>query len=319
MAVSGNFGAARTGLYDAHDMLRLLGTAGARRAASTSLERICVEAAAAMAERATDPKQIIHGSLAITCLPHREPVSGQPVWRRRGGYHQMFELTSGPSGFPFGAKARIMLLHLVDRAIRSGSPAADVGTSMRGWLQSIGVALGGMSYNHIGEQGRRIADCGLRIIATEDALPSAPTFPDARAFIAAFEMEQADGETEIALPGTINDIPLFPKRALLDPGFYAYVCKNQVALDRLAIDQIGDNGWALDLYIWLATELPSLTETRQIPWSVICRDGLGDRGPAHRIKAKLLKTLPLVAAIYPSARITTNADGLLLSPSPAPV
>jgi len=307
------------GLYDAHDTIRLLGVAGARRAASTPLERICVEAAATLAEHAADPKQILYGSLAVTCLPHREPRRGQSEWRRRGGYHEMFELTSGPSGFPFGAKARIMLLHLIDRAIRSGSPAAEVGTSMRGWLQSIGAALGGMSYNHIGEQSRRIADCQLRIFAAEDASPHLSTSPEVGAFISAFEMEMADGTTEIALPGTINDVQIFPKRALLDPGFFAYVCKNQVALDRLAIEQISDNGWALDLYIWLAMELPSLTGKRQIPWSVICNDGFGDRGPAYRIKAKLLNTLPLVAAIYPSAHIAVNTDGLLLSPSSAPV
>ena len=173
-----------------------------------------------------------------------------------------------------------------------------------------------MTYSHIGEQSRRIAGCGLRIVPASDQSEALALLArEVNGFIESFELDSEDGKTEVVSPEGVVFAPTFPKRTRLDPGFFDYVSASRVALDRVAIQQISDNGWALDLYIWLATELPALAAPLQISWPMFF-EGFGDQGPRHRIKAKALSTLPLVAAVYPDARIRVDQDGLLLLPSP---
>jgi hypothetical protein len=305
----------RDGFFDAHEKLRRLGPVAARRAATSPLERVCVDAAAALSEIPADETRRLFGSLAATCLPYRDPGPDRQVWHRRGG-DTHFAVTPGRSGFPFGAKARIMLLHLIDRAIRSGTPAVNMGQSMRGWLVSNDIALGGMSYALVGEQSRRIAGCGLRVVQgnLEDVAGPQPE-PEVRAFISGFELETDDGSPIFASPQDAEHTPVFPRCAFLDPGFFRHVLENRVVLDRAALQQISDNGWALDLYIWLASELPSLSEPVRHSWTTIWRDGFADHGPKHRIKAKIIATLPLAAAVYPAARFIVENDGIVLIPS----
>jgi hypothetical protein len=307
----------RTGFFDAHALLQSLGAAEARRATTTVSERVCIDAAIALREATGSGSRLIYGSLAVTCLPYRDPGPDKRVWRKRGGL-TTFAVTPGASGFPFGAKVRVMLLHLIDKALRSDSAAVEVGSSMREYLQLIGVPLGGMSYHHVGEQSRRLAGCGVRIVASDD--PSAELLAaEVRGFISSFEIEQSGGAMETLSPDQMAHSAIFPKRVVLDPGFFAYVSKHEVILDRVAIQQVSDNGWALDLYIWLATELPRLAAPLYLPWSFLYHEGYADHGPMYRIKAKLISTLPLVAAIYPEARLRIEDDGLWLLPSPAPL
>src|SRR5277367_4231880 len=105
-------------MFDAHQTILRLGLEAARRTAGSAIERSCVDAAAAMnADGAR--AALIHASPVVTALPHREPER-RAQWRRTIG-DTTFAMesapdASGPLGVPFGAKARIILLHLVDAA-----------------------------------------------------------------------------------------------------------------------------------------------------------------------------------------------------------
>jgi hypothetical protein len=220
------------------------------------------------------------------------------------------------SGCPFGSKARVILLNLVDRAIRCGTPTVEIGPSMRAWLLSIGVAPGGMSYIQATDQGRRLGDCAVAACNVGGEVQQGTPAARIRSFIAGTDLDAPYA----AVGGRYHAPPdigsICPRRVFLDAGFFDYARTRHFAVDRLAIQQISNNGWAIDVYLWLASWLPSLAAPLQISWFEVCRNGFGDHGPLHKIKAKLLSTLPLVIAVYPQARISVHTDGMLLRPSP---
>lgn len=298
-------------MFDAHALVHQLGIAAARRAATNALERVCVEAASALVEAGPDPSRLIHGSLLSTCMPYRDPGLGCRVWERRFA-GQTFTLAAiGRDSLPFGAKARIILLHLFDSAVRSGSPNIETPNSLRAFMQSMGIPLGGMTYRHFADQTRRIGCTRLQIVESggeqREILPPCPLVA-----------QLVVGE-DIVIPAEQPIPGAFPRRVILDPAFFAHITAHSFPLDRLAIRLISDNGWALDLYAWLAATLPGLDAPRRIPWPTLCDDWFAGHGERRKIKAKLLDTLPLVVAVYAAAHVEVDAEGLILHPSPATI
>ena len=94
----------------------------------------------------------------ITSLPHKPQETG--VWRREG--HNLTLLlqagldSSGQSlGLPYGSYARFILLFLQSEAVKTKSREIELGRSMRTWLATMGLAIGGKTYRLVGEQARR--------------------------------------------------------------------------------------------------------------------------------------------------------------------
>ena len=57
------------------------------------------------------------------------------------------------------AYARFILLFLQSEAIRTASREVELGRSMRVWLGSMGLSIGGTTYRMVNEQARRISGC----------------------------------------------------------------------------------------------------------------------------------------------------------------
>ncbi len=70
-----------------------------------------------------------------------------------------------PLGLPYGSYARFILLFLQSEAIRTGSGDIELGRSMRVWLGSMGLSIGGTTYKLVTEQARRISGCSLTFFA----------------------------------------------------------------------------------------------------------------------------------------------------------
>src|SRR4051794_36989803 len=61
-------------------------------------------------------------------------------------------------GVPYGSRA-LILLYLQTEAIRRGTRDVELGRSMRGWLQRMGIAVGVKPYKEVREQAARISAC----------------------------------------------------------------------------------------------------------------------------------------------------------------
>ena len=68
-------------------------------------------------------------------------------------------------GLPYGSYARYILLFLQSQAVKTGTREIELGRSVRVWLGSMGLSIGGTTYRLANEQARRISGCTLTFFA----------------------------------------------------------------------------------------------------------------------------------------------------------
>src|SRR5690242_3040371 len=143
-----------------HWLIRTQGIEEARRQAVTKRERQVVEAAYQVMSDDDERIGFSYSGFALTSLPHK-PVQG-PTWKREG-HNLTLLLQSGvdrdekPVGLPYGSYARFMLLFLQSEAVKTRSREIELGGSMRAWLATLGLSIGGKTYRLVTEQARRLS------------------------------------------------------------------------------------------------------------------------------------------------------------------
>jgi hypothetical protein len=82
-----------------------------------------------------------------------------------------------------------------------------------------------------------------------------------------------------------------------------------------ALKAIGTRSLAIDVYIWLAYRLHSLSKPTPITWAAIhAQFGAGFR-MVRQIKPTFVDALQLALAVYPEARVDIVKEGVILHPS----
>src|SRR6201992_3780525 len=155
-------------MAEVHQLIIKEGIDEARRQAVTKHERQVVEAAYQVLSDDAERIGFTYSGFALTSLPHK-PQEGA-TWRREG--HNLtlvlqagVDRTEKSIGLPYGSYARFILLFLQSEAIRSGSREIELGRSMRVWLGTMGLSIGGTTYKLVNEQARRISGCSLTFFA----------------------------------------------------------------------------------------------------------------------------------------------------------
>jgi hypothetical protein len=301
-------------MFDAHEMIRGHGTDEARRLSRTKWEHTCINAAATMLE--TDTAKLAYASLMITSLPHRQPMEGDSParqWRRQIGFDEYF-LESGIFedgtlvGVPFGAKARLALIYIHTQVIRQASPVLDVPHTRNAFLKALDMKGGGMTYKHVVDQTRRISACKMTISRENLATWTGPL------------VDHFIYDVGILPPSTqCLDTAGFARQTVFSKGFYDLILADKVKLNHQALQIISNNSWAIDLYIWFARELHRLKAPFLLDWQRL-EFGSGVRYKRSRqMRSTFLKTLQLVKAVYPQARVEPDEGGFILHPSPPPL
>ena len=180
----------------------------------------------------------------------------------------------------------MILLYLQTQAVKTKSREVELGRSMRGWLERMGVAYGGETAKALREQSAaRIVASGLR-----------------------FHTLTTDGQES-----------LWEDRVELDPMFFKALTDHPVPLLEAAIRQLRDRSMSLDLYVWLAWRLHTLSKATPISWlAIFGQFGEGYRELYH-FKPRLTDALAAAVAAYPEARIELSEAGIVLHPSRPPV
>src|SRR5438270_11555314 len=151
-------------MSDVHWLIRTKGIEEARRQAATKRERQVGEAAYQVLSDDDERIGFSYSGFALTSLPHK-PVQAL-TWRREG-HNLTLLLQSGidrderPVGLPYGSYARYILLFLQSEAVKTRSRDIQLGRSMRVWLGTMGLSIGGTTYRMANEQARRISGCTL--------------------------------------------------------------------------------------------------------------------------------------------------------------
>src|SRR6478735_5387460 len=155
-------------MAEVHQLITRHGIEEARRQAATKHERHLVEAAYRVLSEDAEKIGFTYSGFALTSLPHKPQT--ELVWKREG--HNLTMLVESgrnrggkPLGLPYGSYARFILLFLQSEAIRTGSREVELGRSMKVWLGTMGLSIGGTTYKLVNEQARRISGCSLTFFA----------------------------------------------------------------------------------------------------------------------------------------------------------
>lgn len=296
---------------EVHQLILRHGLEGARTLASTKAERSAIDAAGVVMAEEESRLGITHAGFAMTSLPHKRIEEG--LWKREG-HRTTLLVESGRTrsgelvGVPYGSIARLILLYLQTEAVRTNTPEVELGRSMKSWMGRMSLTTGGKTYQLVTEQARRISACRL-------------TFFTERENGGESRHNGAFVQDAITFAGVMDDDQpsLWQDRIRLDPGFWRSLRDHPVPVREEAIRAIGTRSLAIDVYIWLAYRLHSLTKSTPVSWGAIhAQFGAGFR-LIRQIKPTFTEALSLALAVYPEAQVDTGRQGLVLHPSPPAV
>jgi hypothetical protein len=246
-----------------------------------------------------------YSGFALTSLPHKPPET--TTWRREG-HNLTLVLQAGVDrnekslGLPYGSYARFILLFLQSEAIRTRSREIELGRSMKVWLGSMGLSIGGKTYKQVNEQARRISGCTLTFYADRTG--------------AQIRSRGGFVKSEITMTNVAGDQPaLWQDRVMLDEDFYRALSEHPVPVSETALRAIGPRSMVIDVYIWLAYRLHALKRDVDVGWPALYGQfGAGFKS-IKRFKQHFTDCVALAVAAYPEARVSISSRGMVLQPS----
>jgi hypothetical protein len=281
---------------------------------TTLLQRRLIDAAADIIETQADSPEFLHSVLCQVGLP-RAKTEARSFQRSSGT--AVIEIEAGklyrrgkliPAPLPYGAKPRLVLMHLCAEAVRTRCPDIEVGRSARDFLGRLGLDNGGHEYARFRAQMEALAACRMTLgMSVGDRDITINTQPISR-----FEAwMQHDGRS----------LGLWPGLMTLSGEFYNTLLEHAVPLDPRAVHGLQKSALALDAYTWLAHRLCRVRKAEgvKLSWSNLRQQFGQEYGCSKDFKKEFKAALLKVCAVYPAARISEEAGGLRLYSSPAPV
>jgi hypothetical protein len=289
-------------MAEVHQIIIRHGIEAARSRATTKHQRTLVEAAYRVLAEDAEKIGFTYSGFALTSLPHKPQK--ETVWRREG-HNVVLLVESGrdrsgtPVGLPYGSYARFILLFLQSEAVRTGSREIELGRSMRVWLGTMGLSIGGTTYRMVGEQARRISACRLQFFTDRDGK----------------ELMRHGGfvDGSISMAGVSGDQPgLWQDRVLLNEEFYRALREHPVPVSESALRAIGPRSMAIDIYIWLAYRLHAVRRDVEVGWPALYSQFGSGFQLIRKFRSHFIECLELAVAAYPDARVSIGEHGLVL-------
>lgn len=295
-----------------HRLIRIHGREQAR-AMVDEKTRPLIDIAAEVLADDTQRIGISYTGFCLTALPHKR-LADEQVWEKQGHKVTLLvepgRLKDGGRvklyGVPYGARARMILLYLQTQAIRTASREVALGRSMRDWMERMGLSVGGETARALREQAARISACSLKFFWEDGGSEGFER--------AAIVRSGLRFHAESSAQGT-----LWEDRVLLDETFYAALRDHPVPLLEAAIRQLRDRSMSLDIYVWLAWRLHSLSRPTGISWPALhAQFGTGFKA-LRQFRPHFVEALGAALAAYPEARADLNEKSITLHPARPPV
>ena len=292
-------------MAEVHQIIVRQGVDEARRQAVTKHDRNVIETAFQVLSEDAEKMGFTYSGFAVTSLPHK-PTPEQ-VWRRESHNLTLLVETgrdrAGKAlGLPYGSYARFILLFLQSEAVKTQSRDIELGRSMRVWLGTMGLSIGGTTYKLVNEQARRISGCRLQFFTDRGGS----------------ELMKHGGFVDgaISMSGVVSDHPAFwQERVLLNEEFYRALRDHPVPISETALRAIGPRSTVIDVYIWLAYRLHSLHKSTEVSWIALHAQFGSNFKAIRQFRAHFIECLDLALAAYPDARVETGERGVTLHPS----
>jgi hypothetical protein len=260
-----------------------------------------------------------HSVLCQTCMPYRNPGEDIRLWERRNGIVRL-EIQAGrvldpdqdafvDVGLPFGPKPRLALYHLNAEALRTQSRVIELEDSLTAFVsRTLGLDTGGKTIRAVKEQLSRLAAADFRLGAKRDG----------RAITIKGTVIEG---LELWMPRNERQRVLWPTTVAFSASYFESLMNHAVPLNEAAVARLSHTAMGLDLYTWLAQRLHRISPRAPalVPWASLKEQfGLG-YGRMDNFKRVFHTTLRQVHAVYPEARLSSDAKGMHLSNSRPPV
>ena len=194
-----------------------------------------------------------------------------------------------------------MLLFLQSEAVKTRSRDIELGGSMRAWLGTLGLSVGGKTYRLVTQQARRISHCRLTFFLNRGR---DEVFKHGAFVEGAIHFSERDDQPS-----------LWKDRVRLDEGFYRALLDHPVPLSESALKAIGPRSMVIDVYIWLAYRLHALQKEIEVGWPALHSQFGAGFDHLRNFRVHFLIALELALAAYPDARVSLGERGVILCPS----
>jgi hypothetical protein len=269
------------------------------------------------ATASSDLKAIIyqHSALCQTYLPVTDPGDDVLTWERRnGGAH--LEVRAGKAmhpeerrlvqqGVPFGPKARLLLLHINQLAIRNQSAHIEIEDSLTGFVRrTLRLDVDGRTIGTVKKQLSRLAAADITLGVVHDS-PGMGTVASTKYFRVVTGLD-------LWLTRDENQRVLWPSVIDLSEEYFRSLTIHAVPLDENHIAALAHSAMMLDIYAWLAQRLHRIDPGKPafVPWGgpsgLHAQFGQGYTGKqaVKNFRRDFTKALRKVKALYKTARVT---------------
>jgi len=282
--------------------------------------RLIDAAADIMGDPNPDELAFLHVVLAQCGLPYREPSTRDYI-RENGraslivsAGHLLDPQTRRPllQGVPYGAKPRLLMIHLCTEAVRRQSATIPVADSMSAFMRELGLGVSGGAKGSIArfkEQLNRLAAARLQLILD---------FGDRTSTINPAPMIQ---RFDVWFPADHRQRVLWPSEIVLSPEFFGSLKGRALPLDPRAIRALQHSARALDIYCWLTHRLPRVRGRGgdRVSWTALQGQFGPDMGDAKKFRRDFGAAMRQVLVAYPAAKVEQVDGGLLLRQSAPPI
>jgi hypothetical protein len=297
---------------------RLLEEHGRQGTLALDLDRRVIEAAADYLADEERGVGYLYSGFAQAALPHRRLQKDQSWQVETENVLLLVEPGKRPVrggtpeyvGVPYGSRARLIMLYLMTRAIETGSREVELGGSMRGWLDRMGIPQGGPSGKVVRDQAERLSRCRLSFQVSHGGKIGLinQNLVDAALFI-------EDEDPQVPGRGMAHVLD----KVRLSESFFEQLKRHPIPLEEAAIRALQGHSMALDIYCWLAYRLHVLPGPRDVSWSALKGQfGSGIKRLDH-FRPIFLQNLELAMAVYPEAEVQVGDRGVKMMPSRSPV
>jgi hypothetical protein len=262
----------------------------------------------------------LHTVLAQCGLPYREP--GTRDYIRENGKASLV-VTAGHlfdpvlkkpvlQGIPYGAKPRLLMIHLCTEAVRTQSPKIQIADSMSGFMRDLGLKVSGGRDGSIAmfkEQLNRLAASRIQLLM---ALDQRAVVMNPAPLIKQFD---------VWFPEDPRQRMLWPSEVILSSEFFDTLKTHALPLDPRGIRALQHSARAIDVYTWLTARLPRVKRRggEIVSWRALQSQFGPDIADFRNFRRHMQIALRQALAVYPRARVEQIEGGLLLRRSYPPI
>ena len=255
-----------------------------------------------------------HALLTSVSLPYRSQGDARSYARKCGNVSLRLDAGAVPGAdgawrdvpLPYGAKARLLLLHLTSEAIRTGSPVVEVEDSFTAFARSLKISTDGKNLRLLRKQIEAMAAVRMALAQRNGDR------------VEVFQGHVFEG-ISAQLPDDPHQMPLWSSVVRFSPRFFESARQRAVPLSKTAVMALKHNARALDVYGWLAHRFHGLGKPVKVRWTSLRWQFGKPEQDLTGFKRRFRDALKQVLVVYPNARVEAVYGGIKLSPSPTPV